>query len=113
VYPAIATSYAGTVTDLLNSQHPQKTALFLTSIQQYGGNISGYFQGLGMTGPFKGSVTTDEKVNFTVSVQSGASTLSFEGSIKVGGDLTGSFKVLNQQGQPTGDYGDWNASSTS
>jgi eukaryotic-like serine/threonine-protein kinase len=113
VYPAIATSYAGTVTDLLNSQHPQKTALFLTSIQQNGGNISGYFQGLGMTGPFKGSVTTDEKVNFTVSVQSGASTLSFEGSIKVGGDLTGSFKVLNQQGQPTGDYGDWNASSTS
>ena len=113
VYPPIATSYAGTVADLLNPQHPQKTALVLTSIQQNGGNISGYFQGLGMTGPFKGSVTTDEKVNFTVSVQSGTSTLSFEGSIKVGGDLVGSFKVLNQQGQPTGDYGEWNASSTS
>jgi serine/threonine protein kinase len=113
VYPAIATSYAGTVADLLNPQHPQKTALFLTGIQQNGGNISGYFQGLGLNGPFKGSVTTDEKVNFMVSVQSGASTLSFEGSIKVGGDLVGSFKVLNQQGQPTGDFGEWNASSTS
>jgi eukaryotic-like serine/threonine-protein kinase len=111
VYPVINASYAGTVVDLLNPQHPQKTALFLTNIQQNGGNISGYFQGLGLNGPFKGSVTTDEKVNFTVSVQSGASTLSFEGSIKVGGDLTGSFKVLNQQRQPTGEFGEWNASS--
>jgi serine/threonine protein kinase len=113
VYPAINASYAGTVADLLNLQHPQKTALFLTNIQQNGGNISGYFQGLGLNGPFKGSVTTDEKVNFTVSVQSGALTLSFKGFIKVGGDLIGSFQVLNQQGQPTGDFGDWNASSTS
>jgi len=113
VYPVIAASYAGTVADLLNSQHPQQTALFLKDMQQKGAKISGYFQGLGLSGPFTGSVTTDEKVNFTVSVQSGTSTLAFEGAIKVGGDLVGSFKVLNQQGQPTGDYGEWNASSTS
>jgi len=107
VYPALSASYAGTIADLLSNQ---KTSLFLTGIQQNGWKISGHFQGLELNGPFKGTVTAHGHLDFTVSVRSDASILSFEGFIKVGGNLVGSFKVLNQQGQPTGDYGEWNGS---
>jgi serine/threonine protein kinase len=107
VYPAISTSYAGTILDLLSYQ---KTSLFLTSIQQNGGNISGYFQGLGLNGPFKGTVTTHGHLDFTVSVNwAGVSTLEFKGDIKIGGNIAGTFAALNQQGQPTGEGGPWYA----
>jgi len=110
VYPVINASYTGTVVDLLNNE---KTALYLTHIQQHGGSISGNFQGLGLNGPFKGSVTPTGDLVFTVSVNwASVSTLEFKGNIKIGGDLTGDFRALNQQGQPTGEGGLWNASST-
>jgi len=107
VYPAISASYAGTILDLLSYQ---KTSLFLTSIQQNGGNISGYFQGLGLNGPFKGTVTTHGHLDFTVSVNwTGVSTLEFKGDIKIGGNIAGTFAALNQQEQPTGEGGPWYA----
>jgi len=89
----------------------EKTDMFLTQIHQNGGSISGYFKGLGMVGPFTGTVTSKGHLRFTVTVQGGASTLSFEGDIKIGGDIVGSFKVLNQLGQFTGESGPWNVSS--
>ena len=107
-YPDISPSYAGTVLDLMNHE---KTSLFLTQIHQNNENITGYFQGLGMAGPFTGTVTHTGHLQFTVVVLGGSSFLSFDGDIKIGGDITGIFKALNQQRQFTGESGIWNASS--
>ncbi len=106
-YPDISPSYAGTVLDLMNNE---KTSLFLTQVHQNNGNIMGYFQGLGLAGPFTGTVTRTGHLQFRVTVQGGSSFLSFEGDIKIGGDLTGTFKAFNQQRQFTGESGPWNAS---
>ncbi len=111
VYPNLTASYSGKIVDLMTNQ---QTSLLLTHIQQSGGSISGYFQGLGLNGPFKGTVTTHGHLDYTVSVNwAGASTLSFDGDIKIGGDLTGYFDALNQQGHPTGESGIWYVSSNS
>ncbi len=111
MYPNIASSYAGTVADLMTNQ---QTSLFLTHVQQSGGSISGYFQGLGLVGPFKGTVTPAGHVQFTVTVNwAGASTLSFEGDIKIGGDIAGTFDALDQHGQFTGESGPWYGVSNS
>jgi serine/threonine protein kinase len=106
VYPDIVASYAGTVLDLMNGQ---KTSMFLTQILQKGGNISGYFKGLGMVGPFTGTVTPKGHLQFIV--QAGSSILLFDGEIKIGGDIQGTFEALNQQRQPTGESGAWNVSA--
>lgn len=106
-YPDIGTSYAGTVFDLMNSE---RTGLFLTHIHQNSGNITGYFQGLGMAGPFTGTVTHTGHLQFTVVILDGSSFLAFDGDIKIGGDITGTFNALNQQKQLTGESGIWNAS---
>jgi len=108
VYPSIAASYAGTVFDVMTNE---KTSMFLTSVHQNGGSISGYFQGLGLAGSFKGTVTPAGHVQFTVTVQPGGSTLSFKGDIKIGGDMEGSFVVLDQHGQETGESGLWYVAS--
>lgn len=108
VYPGIAASYAGTVFDLMTNE---KTSMFLKHVQQNGGSISGTFQGLGLVGSFKGTVTPTGQVQFTVTVQTGKSTLSFVGDIKIGGDIVGSFVVLDQHGQRTGESGLWNVAS--
>lgn len=108
-YPLLNPSYAGTVVDLLAKE---KTIMTLTHIQQNQGSIQGDFQGLGYVGPFKGSITPTGHLQFTIVVRSGASTLSFEGDIKVGGDIAGSFEVLLHEGQPTGETGIWNIAST-
>jgi eukaryotic-like serine/threonine-protein kinase len=107
-YPDIAPSYAGTVLDLMNNE---KTSLFLTHIHQNKANITGNFKGLGMVGPFTGTVTRTGHLQFTVVIQGGSSFLYFEGDIKIGGDITGTFRALNQQRQVTGESGIWNASS--
>ncbi len=106
-YPTIGPSYAGTILDLMNNE---KTSVFLTQIHQNNGTITGYFQGLGMAGPFTGTVTHSGHLQFTVTVLGGTSFLLFDGDIKIGGDITGAFKALNQQKQFTGESGIWNAS---
>ena len=63
----------------------------------------------GLAGHFTGNVTSKGHVQFTV--LTGISTLSFEGDIKIGGDITGTFEALNQQRQFTGEFGPWNVSS--
>src|SRR6266702_2164523 len=78
-YPEISLSYAGTVLDLMNNE---KTSLFLTQVHQNNGNIMGYFQGLGLDGPFTGTVTRTGHLQFTVVVPGGSSFLSFDGVIK-------------------------------
>lgn len=108
-YPNLAVSYAGTAFDLLAKE---KTNMFLTHIQQNQGSIQGYFQGLGQVGPFKGTVTPSGHVQFKIPVQASKTTLLFEGDIKIGGDMTGNFEVLNQQGQQIGEYGPWNVAAS-
>jgi eukaryotic-like serine/threonine-protein kinase len=105
IYPSIVVSYAGTIGDFLAKE---KTALFLSQIQQNQENIRGFFKGLGLAGPFKGTVTSTGHLQFTVRIFAGQASLSFEGTIKVGGDIQGSYQVLDQNGHLTGEFGIWN-----
>ncbi|HYU74564.1 MAG TPA: serine/threonine-protein kinase [Ktedonobacteraceae bacterium] len=104
-FPQLATAYAGTILDLLSKQ---TTSMYLTNVKQSGGNIQGTFSGLGLVGTFKGTVSTGGKVQFTVSVYGGTETLSFEGNIKIGGDIVGTFDAVDQNGNKMGESGIWN-----
>ena len=110
MYPSLASSYTGTVADLMTQE---KTPLRLTNIQQNQESIQGFFQGLGLTGSFTGTVTPSGQVRFIVTLYGGAESLLFEGTIKVGGDVVGTFTVLNQQGHKTGESGLWNVAASS
>jgi hypothetical protein len=88
-----------------------QTAMYLTNIQQNQGIILGTFQGLGFTGTFKGIVTQFGNLQFKVTIWQGKGSLLFEGTIKVGGDIVGSFKVLDQRGNFTGESGPYNVAS--
>jgi serine/threonine protein kinase len=107
VYPNLASSYAGTIYDSLTKQ---QTTLCLMNIQQSQENIHGTLQGLGLAGTFQGTVTTNLQLSFTMPLYAGTEVLACKGAIKVGGDLTGTFKVYNQQGNFTGESGLWNVS---
>jgi hypothetical protein len=108
LYPPLAASYSGTVGDLMTEE---RTNLFLTGIQQSAKEIHGSFQGLGLVGPFDGFITPSGHVTFTVKVYAGKMTLVFEGQIKIGGDMAGTFAVLGEQGSHTGEVGLWNVAS--
>ncbi|HLX40173.1 MAG TPA: serine/threonine-protein kinase [Ktedonobacteraceae bacterium] len=110
IYPTLASTYTGRIGDLLSNE---TTNLHLSAIQQNQGHINGFFQGLGLAGPFQGTVTPSESIHFTVEIYNGSSTLSFEGNIKIGGDMAGNFSVLNQSGQATGESGVWNVARSS
>lgn len=109
LYPPIAASYAGTVSDI--SVARTTTAMYLKSVQQNQGAIQGSFQGLGLIGPFTGTVSASGVVHFTVNISSQNSALVFDGNIKVGGDIGGTFNVVNESGQHTGEYGPWYVSA--
>ena len=104
LYPFIAQSYAGVINDI--GAASEKTNMYLTQIIQDQNRISGSFQGLGLIGAFTGTVTSSGIVHFTVKIDAG--TIIFDGNIKVGGDIRGTFKAVDQQGQSLGEYGDWN-----
>ena len=104
LYPPVSRQYTGTIDDIVANA---KTDMSLTNIQQSGKNMSGYFTGLGLSGPFKGTIDTSGHIQFQVTIYSGNSTLSFEGTIKLGGDIAGSYQVLNQNNQFTGESGIW------
>jgi len=105
-YPPLASAYNGTISDMPANS---KTDLRLSNIQQEKGKISGYFQGLGMAGPFEGTVDTAEHIHFTITVYTGDALLVFDGVIKIGGVMAGDFNVENTNGQRTGEYGLWTA----
>lgn len=109
IYPPLAVSYTGTVGDLMTNE---KTNLLLTNIQQEQGHIHGSFQGLGLVGLFTGTITPSGKLQFTVQIYEGETTLVFDGNVKIGGDIAGSFAVLDQQGYHTGEAGLWSVASS-
>ena len=104
-FPNLASLYGGTIGDIVSRE---STSLFLTSVQQNQGNFHGFFKGLGLVGTLTGTVTKTGLVQFTVPIQEGTSILAFKGDIKVGGDIEGTYQVLNLHGQSTGDSGVWN-----
>lgn len=110
LFPLLSTSYSGTVGDLMTGE---QTNLLLTSVQQNAKDIHGTFQGLGQVALFGGTVTSSGQVTFAVKVYGGKMTLVFEGQIKIGGDMAGSFAVLGAQGEHTGESGLWNVASNS
>lgn len=107
-YPTLAATYAGTVLDLLTNE---KTPMYLTAVQQNQGRLSGVFQGLGLAGPITGTVTTSGYVHFKLNAISNATTLVFDGYIKLGGDIAGSFAAQNQREENTGESGIWNVAA--
>lgn len=109
LYPILAHSYAGTIIDLLAKE---QTAMYLTEVQQSQGSIRGFFQGLGLAGPFQGTLTPAGQLHFAVIIHAGEETLDFTGTIKIGGDIVGSFTVLDRNGNRTGESGAWNVSAS-
>ena len=108
IYPRLAASYAGTVVDLLNNE---KTAMYLAAVKQNQASLSGFLQALGLAGPFRGTVTSSGQVQFAVKVKASDMTLVFSGDIKIGGDMVGTFVVLDQRGDKTGESGIWNVAA--
>lgn len=104
-YPPLASSYAGTVSDI--GVASTTTKLLLTQIQRNpaNGNITGQFQGLGLSGTFTGTVTSTGKLHFIIKIDVG--NMVYDGKIKVGGDLEGSFQTFDQHGNKLGEYGIW------
>jgi serine/threonine protein kinase len=106
-YPELAPLYGGTIFGVPTKE---KTPLFLTHIRQDQGNIRGTFQGLGTEAPFRGTVTSSGQVQLTMSLSAQGKALSFEGNIKLGGDMVGWFYALNADGHRIDEYGLWNVS---
>jgi len=97
--------YAGRISDI--GVAATVTDLRLTQIKQNGNHITGSFQGLYQVGTFTGTVSPNESVNFSVKIDAGF--LVCQGKIKVGGELVGTFQVVDQQGNKLGEYGAWTA----
>ena len=108
VYPQLDPNYAGTIGD--TGVAGTSTKLFLSNIQQNQGNISGNFNGLYEVGPFTGTITPGGDLTFKLKISTGF--LICTGSIKVGGELQGTFKVVDPQGNSLGEYGPWVADPT-
>ncbi len=104
--PLLGQQYIGGISDLVTNT---TTAMTLTQISQSAGQIRGNFSGLGLTGPFAGTIDTRDNIHFQVTIYGGTETIDFEGIIKLGGTLAGSYRVLRNQ-QFTGESGVWSVS---
>jgi hypothetical protein len=60
---------------------------------------------LSEVGPFTGTITPAGDIAFKVKISIGF--LVCTGHTKVGGELVGVFKVVNEQGVSQGEYGPW------
>lgn len=106
IYPPLASSYTGSIADI--GVAAKSTPMYLTRIQQNGSQISGHFEGLGLVGPFTGTISQNGNVHLVVKITIG--NLILDGTVKVGGDIQGSFVTKDQQGNNLGEYGPWNIS---
>ena len=107
-YPTLASNYEGTIYDSGIGSANQAQPMYLYNIQQKQDSITGSFRGLGLTLPFNGKVTKDQKINFKVFIVQTSVTLIFDGNIKVGGDIAGSFQSKGPDGQNVQEFGPWN-----
>lgn len=108
-YPQLARCYGGQINDVGVGNNKNNNKMFLTNIKQNQGSFSGKFQGLGLIGTFTGTMDQGGKrLRFVVRFPGRADTIVFDGSIKYGGDLRGTFQAHDQNGQASLDeYGDW------
>jgi eukaryotic-like serine/threonine-protein kinase len=100
----LAGSYNGTI---YNVAANITTSMTLTGLQQNQKNISGYFTGLHINGPFRGTIDTPRHIQFSVTDSAGHRTLSFDGAMQPTGNLVGSYCNVGQNGQCAGEYGIW------
>jgi serine/threonine protein kinase len=107
LYPPIAAEYNGMISDNITST---TTKMSLSAIQQSGEHLRGNFTGLGLTGIFVGTVDLADHIHFQVKIYAGSETIALEGTIKLGGILAGSYQILNQNQQFTGESGLWSVS---
>ncbi|MBA2680135.1 MAG: serine/threonine protein kinase [Ktedonobacteraceae bacterium] len=107
-YPTLATGYEGTIYDSGVGGANRAEPMYLNTIQQQQDTITGSFRGLGLTLPFSGKVTKDQKITFKVFIEQTSVTLTFNGNIKVGGDIAGSFQSKGPDGQDVQEFGPWN-----
>lgn len=104
--PLLGRQYTGEISDVVTNT---TTPMTLAQISQSAGRIRGNFSGLGLTGPFAGTIDTRDNIHFQVTIYGGTETIDFEGIIKLGGTLAGSYRVLRNL-QSTGEYGVWSVS---
>ncbi len=105
-YPRLATSYAGTITDLQANDQSQMT---LTQMQQNDGHISGTFNGMHISASYTGILDASKHIYFTVAGSGGRAPLYFQGSMQKNGTLSGSFCAVDQNGSCiSGVFGWWN-----
>ncbi len=112
-YPRLATSYAGTLNNLLT--HTTTTIKFIT-IQQSTQSITGTFieRQVHRQQPFSGVVDASKRLLFTITAQVGQSALFFEGTIRSDGNLVGNYCSVDSSGQcANGEYGLWSVSPSS
>jgi hypothetical protein len=107
--PQLAQNYAGIISD--SGVARTATNLYLSNIKQNQGIITGSFSGLYQVGNFTGTVSADGTITFSVKISAGV-LMCRDGKIKVGGELVGSFKVVDAQGNALGEYGPWSADPT-
>jgi serine/threonine protein kinase len=117
IYPQLANSYQGSIIDKF-TQPPTSSTMSLSQIKQNEANVTGYFTvgpGLIGNGNFTGTVSTDNKIQFTVAGYQGLLPLFFQGQIHADGSISGSYCSYqnNQCNYGSGGYGDWNVAPSS
>jgi len=115
-YPKAAILYRGIIDDVSTDQ---KANISLTGIQQQQGNICGSFSVISANshlntipgnGSFTGAITTDKKIQFTLTNGAGKATFSFEGVIQADGNLAGTYCNTGGSTRQCSDYGLWSVS---
>ena len=107
-YPTLNPNYEGTIYDSGVGGANRAEPMYLNNIQQKLDTITGSFHGLGLTLPFTGKVSKDQKITFKVFIEQTSVTMVFNGNIKVGGDIAGSFQSKGPDGQDVQEFGPWN-----
>ncbi len=116
-YPLLLANYSGGISDQFTNPFTNST-MSLSSIQQHGSSISGYFSvgpGLIGNGNFNGNVTNNNEIQFLVPGDGSIAPLFFNGTIQKNGTLSGSYcsQQNGQCNQAIGGFGTWNISPTS
>ncbi len=107
VFPHLVGSYSGVVDDT-TATPDIKASMFLSSVKQNQGAISGFFtvnQPLVGSNSFTGSVTTNQHIQFTVSSYNGNAPLLFSGTVQSNGNMSGSYCSIDAKGHCNANVG--------
>jgi serine/threonine protein kinase len=115
-YPTLASAYNGTIIDRYTALSI-RTSMSLNQVRQQGASISGNFSvgpALVGNGPFNGTVSAGQKIQFTAPGSPGFLPLLFQGTVQPDGSISGTYcSARNSQCDYTaGGYGSWSVSPT-